>query len=62
MTMPERDRPFGGGRESFRRRETVDGLHLLYALTRSGRGWAADLLARYGSSAARLNTALESVI
>ena len=42
-----------------RRRETVQGLHLLYALTRAGHGTAADLLARYGGNAAILNQELE---
>jgi Clp amino terminal domain, pathogenicity island component len=42
-----------------RRRETVQGLHLLYALTSVRDGAAAELLARYGSSAAVLNARLE---
>jgi hypothetical protein len=42
-----------------RRREEVEGQHLLYALTRAGQGVAADLLARYGSSAGALNAELE---
>jgi len=42
-----------------RRREEVEGLHLLYALTRHGRGAVAELLARYGASVAVLNTKLE---
>ena len=42
-----------------RRRETVGGLHLLYALTRGGEGAAAELLTRYGSSTAILNAELE---
>ena len=41
------------------RRPEVEGQHLLYALTRAGRGAAADLLVRYGSSAAALNAELE---
>jgi hypothetical protein len=45
-----------------RRRETVEGHHLLYALTRAGRGAAVDLLARYASGATALNTELEKVI
>ena len=42
-----------------RRRETVQGVHLLYALTQDANGPAARLLAEYGSSAAMLNAALE---
>lgn len=42
-----------------RRRETVGGHHLLYALLRAEHGAAADLLARYGSSAAIVNAELE---
>lgn len=42
-----------------RRRDSIHGLHLLYALTRSEKGIAADLLARYGSSAAQINTELK---
>ena len=45
-----------------RRSETVNGLHLLYALAREGRGTAADLLAHYGSSAAILNAELERAL
>jgi hypothetical protein len=45
-----------------RRREAVHGLHLLFALTQSERGAAADLLARYGSSAARLNAELRRAV
>jgi hypothetical protein len=45
-----------------RRRETVNGLHLLYALTRDGRGVAADLLTQYGSSAALVNAQLERAV
>ena len=44
------------------RRETVNGLDLLYALTRDGQGAAADLLAHYGSSAAILNAELERAV
>lgn len=43
-----------------RGRETVQGLHLLSALTQPGHGAVADLLARYGSSASLVNAALES--
>ena len=45
-----------------RRRETVDGHHFLYALTRAGRGPAVDLLTRYGGSPAVLNTELEKAL
>jgi ATP-dependent Clp protease ATP-binding subunit ClpA len=45
-----------------RRRETVGGHHLLYALTRTGDGVAADLLAHYGSSAAIVNAELERAL
>jgi hypothetical protein len=38
------------------------GHHLLYALTRVDHGAAADLLARYGSSAAIVNAALEGAL
>jgi hypothetical protein len=43
-----------------RRRSRVTGHHLLWALTRDEHGVAGELLARYGSSAARLNEKLES--
>ncbi len=42
-----------------RRREAVQGVHLLYALTNVPHGVAAELLARYGSRAAMVNAALE---
>ncbi|AHG92737.1 Clp domain protein (plasmid) [Gemmatirosa kalamazoonensis] len=42
-----------------RRREQVQGLHLLHALTRAERSTAAELLARYGSSAEKLREELE---
>jgi hypothetical protein len=42
-----------------RRRETVTGCHLLYSLTKAGEGPVADLLARYGSSAAIVHERLE---
>jgi ATP-dependent Clp protease ATP-binding subunit ClpA len=42
-----------------RRRDLVTGFHLLHALTREGRGAVADLLARYGASAAKVNAELE---
>jgi hypothetical protein len=45
-----------------RRRDAVTGLHLLYALTRSGEGVAAQLVERYGGSIGQLNTALERVL
>jgi hypothetical protein len=45
-----------------RRRQTVNGLFLLCALTRAEHGAAADLLARYGSSAATVNVELERVL
>jgi hypothetical protein len=45
-----------------RRRDSVHGLHLLYALTRAEQGAVAELLARYGSSAAVLNAKLESAL
>jgi len=45
-----------------RRRETVHGLHLLYALTQADDGPTAVLLAKYESSAARLNVELERAI
>jgi len=41
-----------------RRAESVDGLHLLHALTRSGGGPVAELLARYGASAVTVNAEL----
>ena len=44
------------------RRETVNELHLLYALTRHKKGIAADLLVHYKSSAAKLNEELLKVI
>jgi len=44
-----------------RRRTAVHGLHLLYALTR-GTGAVADLLARYGSSAAIVNGELQRAL
>lgn len=44
------------------RRDVVYGTHLLYALTQAERGAVADLLARYGSSAAALNSALERAL
>jgi hypothetical protein len=40
-------------------RESVNGLHLLYALTQPDEGAVADLLARFGSSAAIARPALE---
>jgi hypothetical protein len=43
-----------------KRRETLQGLHLLYALTQDERGPLAELLARYGSSAATLKGKMES--
>jgi hypothetical protein len=45
-----------------RRRATVEGYHLLYALTRAGRGLVCDVLARYGSSAEALNKELEKAV
>jgi hypothetical protein len=45
-----------------RRRDLVHGAHLLFALTRTGRGVAADLLERYGGSVAALNAELEKVL
>jgi hypothetical protein len=42
-----------------RQRESVTGLHLLYALVQADDGTAADLLARFGSSAEMLRSALE---
>ncbi|MGH7612925.1 MAG: Clp protease N-terminal domain-containing protein [Gemmatimonadales bacterium] len=45
-----------------RRRETVHGLHLLYALTQAEHGAAADLLAHYGSSAATVKGELERAL
>jgi hypothetical protein len=48
-----------------RRRDTVQALHVLYAitaLTRPDGGAAGALLARYGSSAARLNERLSSAL
>jgi len=36
----------------------VDELHLLHALTRSGEGPVAELLARYGASAVTVNAEL----
>lgn len=45
-----------------RRSDVVTGFHLLYALTRAGHGAVADLLARYGSSAAVLNAELERAL
>jgi hypothetical protein len=42
-----------------RRRELVQGIHLLYALTQGGDGPAAELLARYGSSSTMLRPELE---
>ena len=45
-----------------RRREMVQGLHLLYALTNGPDGAVAALLARYGSSAAMLNAKLEGAL
>jgi hypothetical protein len=45
-----------------RRRETVEGSHLLYALTKDEDGAVAELLARYGSSAELLNAALEGAL
>jgi hypothetical protein len=47
---------------SERRRETVQGVHLLYALTQDASGAAASLLAHYGSSAAMLNAELERAL
>lgn len=41
-----------------RRAETVNALHLLHALTRSGHGAVAELLARYGVSATTLSSML----
>jgi ATP-dependent Clp protease ATP-binding subunit ClpA len=45
-----------------RRRKNVNGIHLLYALTREENGPAGDWLARYGSSAAALNTELQRAL
>jgi hypothetical protein len=45
-----------------RRREVVNGLHLLYALTRAEHGAAAELLGRYGSSAAIVIATLERAL
>jgi hypothetical protein len=45
-----------------RRREMVQGLHLLYALTNTPDGAAAELLTQYGSSAAMLNAKLEGAL
>jgi hypothetical protein len=42
-----------------RRGDVVHGLHLFFALTRSGHGPATEFLARYGASAAALNVELE---
>jgi ATP-dependent Clp protease ATP-binding subunit ClpA len=43
-----------------KRRETLQGLHVLYALTQDEHGPLAELLALYGSSAAILKGKLES--
>lgn len=45
-----------------RRRDVVHGFHLLSALTRAGQGAVAELLARYGSSAAVVNAELEGAL
>ncbi len=45
-----------------RRRKVVHGLHLLSALTREDHGVVADLLTRYGSSAAIVNAALKGAM
>lgn len=45
-----------------RRREAVQALHLVYALTQSGEGAVAELLARYGSSASMLNSEMERML
>ena len=45
-----------------RRRQTVHGLHLLHALTRTDDGPAGELLARYGSSTAKVRELLERAI
>ncbi|MBV9880534.1 MAG: hypothetical protein JO180_08555 [Gemmatirosa sp.] len=45
-----------------RRSETVQGLHVLWGLTRAPDGPVAELLARYGSSVATLGTALTNAL
>lgn len=45
-----------------RRSSVVTGYHLLHALTREDRGAVADLLARYGASAAKVNVELERAL
>lgn len=45
-----------------RRRDIVHGRHLLYALTQVNDGPVADLLTRYGSSAAMVNAELEGAL
>ena len=45
-----------------RRRDAVQGLHLLYALTQTDHGAVADLLAHYGSSAVIVNAELKSAL
>lgn len=61
----------GGAREAVdaaiaiageRRRDAATGLHLLYALTRAGTGFAAELLERYGASVSELNAAIERAL
>jgi hypothetical protein len=42
-----------------RRRDEVDGVHLLYALLRGGKGPAAGLLVRHGADPAALSVVLE---
>jgi hypothetical protein len=45
-----------------RRRSTMHGLHVLYALIQSEQGPVAELLTRYGSSAAALKAELERAV
>ena len=45
-----------------RRQGTMNALHLLFALTQSGRGPAVELLARYGADVTALNVELEKAL
>jgi hypothetical protein len=45
-----------------RRRETVQGIHVLYALTQADHAAVADLLLHYGSSAATVNAKVERAL
>ena len=45
-----------------RRRETVDGVHVLFGLVASEQGAVAELLTRYGSSAAALRERLQDTL